>query len=114
MKRGWSSQGGWPLFLNLTKNPSMNWKAIGFSLVYLTALAIVLYWIYARSITATKRQMGNITYLIFERGNNLSVVNYTSDSMEWEFLHQPTKTQSNEPDSFFPDHSELKQVQQPE
>ena len=40
-------------------------------------------------------QKGNITYLTFENRNGLCTVNYTSDSMEWEFLHQPTKTTTN-------------------
>lgn len=38
---------------------------------------------------------GNITYLIFRRNNSIYVVNYTADSLEYEFLHSPTKTQTS-------------------
>lgn len=44
----------------------------------------------SKGVTVIKYQIGNMTYLVF--GNGSSVVNYTSDSMEYEFLHQPTKT----------------------
>lgn len=33
----------------------------------------------------------SITYLVFQRGEGLFVVNYTQDSLEYEFLKHPTK-----------------------
>jgi hypothetical protein len=43
-------------------------------------------------IMITKQQEGHITYMILTKGNSIHVVNYTADSLEYEFLHQPTKT----------------------
>lgn len=44
-------------------------------------------------IITTKKQIGNITYLIFEPSSSnvggITVVNYTADSAEYEFLHPP-------------------------
>lgn len=126
MKRGWSPKGGWPLFLNHIKNHSMNCK--------LFLLLIMLVGISCNESPIEEQSTrkegwggfnggymdeyhhGKITYLIFHKSENIHVVNYTSDSMEYEFLHQPTK-QSNETDTpnySFSDHSDLKKVQQPE
>jgi hypothetical protein len=42
-----------------------------------------------------KYQQGSITYLVFindgYKAGGLDVVNYTQDSLEYEFLHSPTK-----------------------
>jgi hypothetical protein len=43
----------------------------------------------AKSETVTKYQKGNITYLVF--GDGSAITNYTSDSLEYEFLHPSTK-----------------------
>jgi hypothetical protein len=55
----------------------------------------LMLWIvlsYTSRMDVTKHQEGNITYLIFQKSNSIAVVNYTADSLEYEFLHQPTKT----------------------
>lgn len=44
--------------------------------------------------TVRRYQEGKVTYLIFGDGN--AVANYTSDSMEYEFLHSPTKTKEDD------------------
>lgn len=42
--------------------------------------------------SVVKYQYGSITYLLFQQGNGgVAVVNYTSDSMEYEFLRHSTK-----------------------
>jgi hypothetical protein len=48
-----------------------------------------------KDINLVRHQEGKITYLIFGNGNGMSVVNYTQDSLDWEFLHSPTKTMDN-------------------
>lgn len=36
-------------------------------------------------------QRDHTTYLIFHRGEGIFVVNYTQDSLDYEFLHQSTR-----------------------
>lgn len=36
-------------------------------------------------------QYDKITYLVFKTDGGIHVVNYTADSLEYEFLHSPTK-----------------------
>ena len=61
--------------------------------------------------SVVKYQYGHMTYLVFDKGNGgVAIVNYTADSLEYEFLHSSTKSEFNEPDSTILDHSELKKV----
>lgn len=48
-------------------------------------------------IDVYRYSVGNVTYLVFDKGNSgvggVAVVNYTQDSLEYEFMKCPTKAE---------------------
>lgn len=62
---------------------------IGIATVFLVGL---IWYMTSGKVKPTRYIEGNITYLVFKTSNSIAVVNYTQDSLEYEFLHSPTKT----------------------
>lgn len=87
-------------------------------LTWALAVSFMLFLVYyikaqfSNNIKVTTLIEGKITYLVIRNGDGLDVVNYTQDSLEYEFLHQPTKTQFNGHDTTVY-YSETAKIRQP-